>query len=287
MLVNRWSLAQLQNLSMSLIGAYRDTVPKPNKWRGLHNQACVLWLLEEGSLYVETAKRNKDILPGNWVFQMPGLDINQTFSAQARLISIRFHIRWPSGRPLFRSNEFQCMDEGHYPMLKQSALRYLDCLPEHGYSQDWQKRLHEPDDMWSLQAAQSQFLQHWYRCAHDLGFQPQGEGVEDRRVALALQLLEQRLDRRDVPYQEMENHLSLSRVQLDRLFKQSLGHSPKREHDLLRLAHAQEQLSGPHTAIKQIAAQLGFRDASQFAKWFRRLDGRNPRVARRDGLALV
>ena len=278
---NDYALKDLGQIDCSWVGAYRGRVPDSGAWYGLQNPVCVLWLIEAGEVRVETEHGIHTYGSDTWIFQMPGLRLNQIFTAEAHLTSLRFHVKWPNGRFLFRSQQMErSCGAGQYPPLKQAAFAYLAALPETGHGKKLEDLRMQPDDAWAIAAAEAHLLQHWYRCACDIGFQVQSPYLGDTRVATALAVLQDQLAKRDVPYQEMQQRTSLSRAQLDRIFQQHLGHSPKREHDVLRLAHAQEQLQVHERAIKQIAADLGFYDASQFAKWFRRLDGRNPRQAR-------
>ena len=282
-----WSLSELRGLRTELTGAYRGPVPSQLAWYGLHNQMCILWLIERGNVRIETEFGEQVFHPDTWIFMMPGLRLNQIFSPDALIVSIRFTVRWPNGRSIFHSRQLQHGELGHFPQLKQAADRYLNALPVSGASINQEDLRMQPDDVWGLFAAESRFYQRWYRCACDLGFEPQAMEVGDPRVASCIDLLKQHLDSRDVPYPALSSLVGRSRAQLDRIFQQVLGHSPKREHDALRLEYAQEQLQYGHRPIKQIANDLGFQDASQFAKWFRRLYGRNPREARNNSGATV
>lgn len=274
-------LKDLRDISCQWVGAYHGPVPHPGSWYGLRNPACILWFLEAGTLRVETEAGSNTYHSDTFILQMPGLRLNQIFSADAELISLRFHVKWPNGRLLFRTQQQErSCSVGQYPALKQASLAFLDAFPQTGHGMRYDAIAMEADDAWAIAAAEARLLQHWYRCACDVGFRLQDPYLGDARVARGVEILQEHLAQRDVPYQDLQQGTGLSRAQLDRIFQQHLGHSPKREHDLLRLAHAQEQLQIRERAIKQIAADLGFFDASQFAKWFRRLDGRNPRQAR-------
>ncbi len=282
-----WPLEQIRQLDFRMSLAYQGNVPKPGNWYGLHNELCVVWLLEQGRVRLETAKGNRELIPGSWIFKMPGLQLNQIFTEDARLISLSFHMCWPNGRSLFRSDLIGVGEEGHYPIFRKAALQLIKRLPRRNSTDEANQLYMEPDQAWEYGAIEQAFLQQWYRCALDFGYEPQAPDLNDKRVSEAVSILQTRLDQRDVPYDELRYELNLSRAQLDRLFQQELNHSPKHEHDSLRLAFAQEQLLQTMRPIKQIAHDLGFSDASQFAKWYRRLDGRNPRQARQTGLISV
>lgn len=280
MIDHGWDIEQVHAMSLEIHGAYRGHVPKQLEWYGLHNMNCVVWLVEEGRGRIECAQGEVELIKGNWCFQMPGLRLNQIFVPGTRLISIRFQLRWANGRSLFSSQQVWTLPEGDAAGLKQAALGLLRFLPTYGFMRRQPEDFTQLDQIWARDAAEQHFLSRWYRCVRECGYEPQLPEISDRRVQQAQDLLRRRLLLRDVPYVELQAALSLSRAQLDRIFQQELGHSPKREHDLLRLAHAQEQLLYSNQSIKQIAAATGFHDASQFTKWFRRLDGRTPRQAR-------
>ena len=271
----------LSALTCHWVGGYRGPVPSPGHWFGLHNPVCVVWLIESGQVRIETESGVNTYGSDTWILQMPGLRLSQIFSEDAQLLSLRFLLKWQNGRMLFRpqQRERSC-SLGQYPVLKQAALDFLAVPPKAGDGVHFSETLMHADDAWAIAAAEANFLQHWYRCACDIGFEMQESYLADRRVASGVAVLQEQLANSDVPYLELMERTGVSRAQLDRIFHKHLGHSPKREHDLLRLAHAQEQLQIHERPIKQIAADLGFYDASQFAKWFRRLDGRNPSQAR-------
>lgn len=68
----------------------------------------------------------------------------------------------------------------------------------------------------------------------------------------------------------------LSPFHFSRLFRNSVGCSPYRYYDKLRHERARELLASTDMPVERIARQLGFADASQFARAFRRHAGCAP-----------
>jgi len=75
-------------------------------------------------------------------------------------------------------------------------------------------------------------------------------------------------------------HLSVS--QMNRLFRDAFGMSPRVFHEQRRLAHAQLLLRHDESPIKVVAEQLGFCDAFYFSRWFTRHVGLSPSRFRRE-----
>lgn len=264
---------------------YHDQVPGNGTWYGLRTNMCVAWLIESGSVQVHFNKRTLYAGPGQWVFQSPGLQLDQIFDPETRLISIRYHLRWSNGHNLFSDANTACLYASNYPQLKKIALNLIHhCNTD----ADTQTPLH----ILRTQELLHQWLQSSYTAMIDLGFSVNPQQHIDTRMAMVLDILQESLHLHDVPYDHICAQIQLSRVHLNRLFKNNFNHSPKQRHDMLRIAYAQKLLNSQHnqhnqhnshsSAIKNIAADLGFRDSSQFSKWFRRLDGQTPSQARKN-----
>jgi transcriptional regulator GlxA family with amidase domain len=130
----------------------------------------------------------------------------------------------------------------------------------------------------AAQQALAAFIVIWMR-TWDLT--PGEEIATDPRVRLAQVHLASNARIDHVPYDDLATTTGLGRVQLDRLFKQQLGRSPKAELDRLCLERVLRRLADRSRSLKGIASELGFTDTSHLCRWFRRLSGVSPEQHRR------
>jgi len=91
--------------------------------------------------------------------------------------------------------------------------------------------------------------------------------ITDDRTALAFRIMKEnlhtRLDNRD-----LARLLNLSEASLLRLFRTTIGRSPRKEHLRLRLNHAAELLRNTGESIDRIAEACGFWDRNHFTRVF-------------------
>jgi AraC family transcriptional regulator len=73
----------------------------------------------------------------------------------------------------------------------------------------------------------------------------------------------------------------LSHYHFSRAFKQSFGLPPLRYHAQRRIERAKSLLAGARQSITEIALEIGFSDASSFARVFHKFTGRTPSEYRR------
>lgn len=103
---------------------------------------------------------------------------------------------------------------------------------------------------------------------------PQDSVGHDDRVARALLLMEQNLSR-PLPIGHLAARLHTSPRELERLFKNIVGRSPRSTYLQLRLKHAKWMLSLEHSLVS-VAANTGFSDGARFGKAFKAAYGVNP-----------
>jgi AraC family transcriptional regulator, regulatory protein of adaptative response / methylphosphotriester-DNA alkyltransferase methyltransferase len=110
------------------------------------------------------------------------------------------------------------------------------------------------------------------------------ESTVHRRSELYLDALE--VMRRDYPSEELSltrvaRQIATSRRQLQRSFSEAGGTSFRRELQRIRMARAAELLHDGRLSVQEVAAAVGYRQAAQFAKAFRRSHGAPPSSFRR------
>ncbi len=122
-----------------------------------------------------------------------------------------------------------------------------------------------------------------HRKAHHAGrmsFQ-ELEHCGDWRVEQAVLLMRQTLSE-PISIDEIARKLSISRRQLNRVFKAKSGKSPQELWRDMRLEHARWRLVNTSKNITQIAYECGFSDCAHFVRWFKRKHQCSPSVFRRE-----
>lgn len=107
---------------------------------------------------------------------------------------------------------------------------------------------------------------------------------DDSRVSRALLLMEQNLAE-PLPIAELAGRLGLGARQLERLFGDAMGESPQAAYLALRLRHGRWMLQNTGLSVAQVAAELGFADASHFGRAFKASHGQTPAAFRKGHLA--
>ena len=93
--------------------------------------------------------------------------------------------------------------------------------------------------------------------------------ITDARAARACELMQAHLHTR-LSNRELALQLGISESALLRLFRETLGVSPQKEHLRLRLNHAAALLQQTNQSIEQVAAACGFWDRNHFTRLFTR-----------------
>ena len=120
-----------------------------------------------------------------------------------------------------------------------------------------------------------------HRKAHHAGrmsFQ-ELEHCGDWRVEQAVLLMRQTLSE-PISIDQLARKVSISRRQLDRLFKLKAGKSPQELWRDMRLEHARWRLLNTSKNITQIAYECGFADCAHFVRWFKRKNAVSPKEYR-------
>jgi AraC-like DNA-binding protein len=95
------------------------------------------------------------------------------------------------------------------------------------------------------------------------------------RLELALRWLEQNI-RNPNPVASICEHLQVSAVTLNRLFREHLHESVISYHTRLRMQRAGQLLNSDGVSVKEVAYELGYVHANDFSRAFKKFTGRNP-----------
>lgn len=109
--------------------------------------------------------------------------------------------------------------------------------------------------------------------------------VDDREIALACRYIrEHACDGIDVSH--VAKATSLSRRQLERRFRQSLGHTPHEEITLARVVRVKQLLCETRMTLEQIAASTGFSHRERLSTVFKRVTSQTPGAYRSENSLL-
>ena len=112
---------------------------------------------------------------------------------------------------------------------------------------------------------------------------PLGLEASDRRVHVALMLMEQHVEDL-LPIESIASLISLSRRQMERLFRETMQMSPSEAYTKIRMEAAMRMVvAQPTRPLIDIALAVGFEGMSHFTKRFRQSFGQTPSQARRQG----
>lgn len=237
------------------------------------------WLVREGWARVEHDGQCHTAHPGQWLIVKPGSRV-QTFSLDARMLSIAFEARWPDGSHLFEEGLSLVIDASEAPALEKKIRPILNAVMAIAPG-TWDVRDHRADLRCFLRL--EQLLCEWLSALSDIldgrGIEHSGHFGIDERVRMAVDLLHARDLAEPLALESLAASVNASPNHLIRLFRKDLQTTPHKFWDRLRVEHAQNRLRQPDTRIKEVAITLGFKHLSHFSKWFKRLTGKTPQSA--------
>jgi len=238
------------------------------------------WLVREGWAQVEQAGQCHRAEPGQWLIVKPGRRV-QTFSANARLISIAFDARWPDGSHLFDKGLSLVVDGKEAPELERLVRPILLTLKRIN-PDTWDARDHVVD--LGLFFRIEQLLFRWLVALAKVlaarGIVHSGHFGIDERVRATIDLMHTFDPAETLDSARLAAKVGLSQNHLVRLFRRDLQNTPSQYWDRLRIEHARLRLLQPDARVKEVSIELGFTYLSHFSKWFKRHTGQTPRATR-------
>jgi AraC-like DNA-binding protein len=273
------------NLKLRLLWCHNRHVAKGTQITGptlrfteFTNSAA--WLVREGWAQVEHDGECHTAYPGQWLIVKPGARV-QTFSHDARMLSIAFDARWPDGSNLYQEGLSLVIEAADAPALEQKVRPILNAVMEIA-PETWDVRDHRADLRFYLRL--EQFLCEWLSVLSEIldghGIRHSGHFGIDERVRMAVDLLHACDLAESLSLETLAAAVHISPNHLIRLFRKELQSTPHQFWDRLRIEHAQSRLRQPDIRIKEIAIDLGFKHLSHFSKWFKRHTGTPPQSVR-------
>ncbi len=106
-------------------------------------------------------------------------------------------------------------------------------------------------------------------------------GIHDTKVLFIIELMEANISE-PLSLLELARYAGLSRRQIERLFRRTMGRSPARYYLELRLDRARHLLLQSNLPVVEVAVACGFVSASHFSKCYREFYARSPLMERRE-----
>jgi transcriptional regulator GlxA family with amidase domain len=106
-------------------------------------------------------------------------------------------------------------------------------------------------------------------------------GVQNSKVLAIIELMEANLSE-PLSLIDIADEATLSRRQIERLFRHEMGRSPARYYLEIRLDRARHLLIQSSLPVVEVAVACGFVSASHFSKCYREIYGRSPQQERLD-----
>lgn len=238
------------------------------------------WLVREGWAEVEYGGERHRAKPGQWLIVKPGRRV-QSFSAEARLISIAFDARWPDGSHLFDKGLSLVVDGKEAPDLEKLVRPILQTMKRVN-PDTWDARDHVVD--LALFFRIEQLLFRWLVALGDVlagrGVVHSGHSGIDQRVRISIDLMHTWDLAEPLDSERLSAKVSVSQNHLVRLFRRDLQTTPHQYWERLRIEHARHRLLQSEARVKEVSIELGFTYLSHFSKWFKRHTGNTPRATR-------
>ncbi len=233
------------------------------------NSDSSAWLILRGQLDIEGADRT--IGPGEWVFA-PQRSHKREFSGDAQIISVKFALRWPDGHLLFESPRVLTASADSFPTLERAVRPLLKYVQKN--------KLEAGNLMYSKSLRLEQFIhierlfETWLlaylEVMTELGARACVSRREDARIVKAQRWLDAHPLDESLDLQKVAGGIGLSIGHADILFHQSYGHTMRGYYDQRRYHTARHWLERTQTPMKEIAFNLGFKDATAFSHWFKK-----------------
>ncbi|MEK7413746.1 MAG: AraC family transcriptional regulator [Planctomycetota bacterium] len=227
-----------------------------------------VWFILNGSADVRRGRKTWHAGPGSGLAMPVNWRRFQSFSADARLVSLGLRVAWPDGQPLLEQDAPVLLNN---PELQTLATRAVALTSDQGSG--WMR----------ARSALYAYAAAWLDELLSAGARLRAAGCGDARLDRARRILCAHPELGPLPYTQLTAASGLSRTQLDRQFRTVIGATPLKIRDRAVLARARELLADPALKLSAVAHQLGATDASHLVKWFRRQTGHTPGEERRLG----
>jgi AraC-like DNA-binding protein len=280
-LVERLPFVEWSNLHAHLTWIYDGTIEARFRRGAIDSPHVTAWLVRRGSVAIKLGAVRLEAKAGEWIFPPSG-NLWREFSDDAKILSVRFRASWPTGEELFEEGLGLVFPAKKHPELERAALplaRFTAKNFPHGH----RFLMEEPATLAQhlrLQALFARWLEVVVNALTAHGITPSRMGRIDPRLLNAIRIIDRRAISAPFGERALAREVGLSLSQLERLFSQQFGVSPRGYCERRRHEYAIAALQSSPQTVKEIAFQLGFSSLPHFSGWFRRHHGMSPREFR-------
>lgn len=273
----RATLAEWASLHTHLLWIY-DGPFDPHGQGEVTAHDLTAWLLRRGRVKVTLEGQSWTANEGQWFFPPPGRR-RQEFSANARIVSVRFRAKWPTGEDFYRAGLGLAVSAKQHKELLRVALPLVR-LVSANFPETTIDLMQGPADV-GLHAHLQMLYARWFAAvigvfAHH-GIEPTRMGRIDARLLRAVTRLDKQPLSASISEAELAATAKIGVSQLNRLFRRQFGVSSKGYFERRRYHYALSALENSSATIKEITFSLGFSSLQHFSAWFRKRHGVSPR----------
>lgn len=285
-LTHRLPLVEWASLHTHLVWVYDGAVSPEGRKGRLRADHLTAWLIRRGSVEVKVGGRVYTAVSGDWLFPPAG-ERWQSFSEDARILSVRFRATWPTGEELFQEGLDHALSAAHYPELLRAAAPLARFVQRNfpGASNHLMQMPATLREHLELQTLFNRWLQTVVSALVAEGLLPGRMGSMDPRLLTAVRALDSAAVESRISEGQLAAFAGLSVSQLNRLFRRRFGVSSLGYRERRRYHHSLALLESSGRTVKEIAFELGFSSLPHFSAWFRRRHGSSPRTLRALGAA--
>ena len=274
-----------RSMTQEWLWVYRGPPSRADEWSGEILVPTGVFFVEKGLAIIHAEGREIRVPEGSAFFSAPGLRRHWLASGSV-LLSVGFRCSWPDGSPLYRG--------GLNREVRSTRIRKLALATKSLFSSVHGNR----KKVTYLEAVRHEDLTHQEWCQREasylawfcifsetlreLGIESEKpQSSSDRLFARVMTHLNKcPLDQ----FQAQGKSIAgIGGRRVDQLLLARLGLTARAWHERRRLENAMQRLLQEPTALKEIGFALGFRHASHFTAWFKRLSGASPSAFRQSG----
>ncbi len=261
-----------------LVFVYDDKVPAYGNGRRAISTKYSAWLIRKGHLDISpSGSLTQRVNEGFWVIP-PLCERDQFFSSNSKILSICFELEWHDGNPLFPLTRVISFKASKYPEMEKSALELIRVSGNYLLNSPALRRRNTPEfgKVCGIHEKYWKWLGVFADTIGKHGAKSAAPAVFDQRVINILRFLDTITFSGRIPYEYIQQKVSLSRIHIDRLFLEQTGMSLKKYLVKRMIEESNELLRTSLFSVKEIAYKLGFKTSSHFCAWFRKKNGIYP-----------
>lgn len=245
------------------------------------------WLVQAGEAKVTQDGRTVRATAGEWIVMRQAAG-RQVFSADARILSIRFQAEWPDRKPFFELGLSTVLPAAGFPELEERGRALLAAVRGTAPTTPVDLRVNPValETFITIKLRFWEWLAAMIHALDEVGIHPTRTTLKDERMVEVVHQLDRLPLSTHLREDDLAKGVGLQVGQFVRVFRREVGTTPKRYFDERRRDACRRLLSGTDTPIKEIALELGYLRLSDFSAWFSAHQGMSPREFRkvhRDG----